>query len=203
MNSLESSILSFNKPIPVLTPLHNGSRVKVHSQFFSEENEEDIREDFLGENMLLTRDEHLYANKSERLDRIEKKLRDLSSELKRQSSSSTARGVHSSLKTHVQQLGESTALACRHLTTGLSEVQEATVNMYDWAEKMQTHIEALADCIHHETSRSENNSQDISTGGRGDGKDVSFSIPNKALARCPKIAYSKLSVRGETVIDYI
>ena len=47
-----------------------------------------------------------------------------------------------SLKLHVKHLGDSTALAFRHLTTGLSDLQDATVNVFDWVDRVQLYLDA-------------------------------------------------------------
>lgn len=80
-----------------------------------------------------------------RVERLEKKIQGLLSRNSQVSSSSSElKDSVLSLKQHVKQLGDSTTLACRHLTTGLSEVQEATVSIFDWADQLQRHLELFS-----------------------------------------------------------
>ena len=44
------------------------------------------------------------------------------------------------MKIHVKQLGESTAVACKHLTRGMNDVQECAIDIADWAARVQTYI---------------------------------------------------------------
>jgi ubiquitin len=80
-----------------------------------------------------------------RVERLEKKIQDvLSRDSHVSSSCSKLKDSVLSLKQHVKQLGDSTTLACRHLTTGLSEVQEATVSIFSWADQLQRQLELLS-----------------------------------------------------------
>ena len=80
-------------------------------------------------------------------DKIEKKLRGMKhlEELPKKMSASL-RAISSladdlkTLKSHVVHLGESTAIACKHLTQGMNDVQECSVDIADWAAKVQTYI---------------------------------------------------------------
>jgi hypothetical protein len=93
----------------------------------------------------------------DRLYRLEKKMNEyLSSSHHSHASTSNLKLKESvsTLKQHVKQLGDSTTLACRHLTTGLSEVQEATVNIFDWADQLQRQLEVFTSLIEHSQSTS-------------------------------------------------
>jgi hypothetical protein len=85
---------------------------------------------------------------SERIARIEGRLQELANRSEEGSSSSAnLKSSINALKMHVKQLGDSTTLACRHLTTGLSEVQEATVNIFDWSAQLQHQLELFAEAV--------------------------------------------------------
>ena len=45
------------------------------------------------------------------------------------------------LKSHVKHLGESTALACKHMTSGLNDIQEASIDVSQWAHLTSEYID--------------------------------------------------------------
>ena len=73
-----------------------------------------------------------------RLERVRKQLRD------ENVVSASAESKITALKSHVKQLGESTTLACRHLTNGMNDLQQVSVNMYDWSDKLEEYIFHMA-----------------------------------------------------------
>lgn len=47
------------------------------------------------------------------------------------------------LESHVEHLGESTAIACKHLTSGMNDVQECSMDISDWAQKLSYYVDEL------------------------------------------------------------
>ena len=90
----------------------------------------------------------------ERLDTVEKTLRSLK-HLRSQVSNcqNTAESYSkvfdelTALKTHVSHLGESTALACKHLTSGLTDIQETSMDTTQWAQLISEYIDEFVNKV--------------------------------------------------------
>lgn len=120
-----------------------------------------------------------FESLTDRLNHFEKQLNDIQSSRLHNSRGTNNSKLHEeclSLKSNMKHLGESTALACRHLTSGLSEIQESTVNIFDWADKLQTFLKSFV-----ERSSALNSSDDL--------------VP----IQVPKIRFAKL---GNTCTEY-
>lgn len=84
----------------------------------------------------------------QRLDAVESTLRSFKNLRSRVSNSENMAESYSkmfdelrALKSHVKHLGESTALACKHLTSGLTDIQEASIDTSQWAQQLTEYID--------------------------------------------------------------
>ena len=89
-----------------------------------------------------------------RLDAIEKTLRSFKHLRSHMSNGQRTSELYSklydemiALKAHVKHLGESTALACKHLTSGLTDIQEASIDTSQWAQLTSEYIDEIVNKV--------------------------------------------------------